>query len=139
MLTLPSLVILYECIQQAYQESLILVHQVPTIESPHPPVAVPMEVWLQPSFMAHIPEASIFINVPIIAQPRPFVYVMTESTTDRIVFPAVTDVVEELREDKAVRRFLQMFAKRPPSEVINLFETLVGTLKERNILFHPVP
>lgn len=64
---------------------------------------------------------------------------MPQRAACRIVFAAVTDLVQKLRENKTVRRLLDMFAKRPPSKIVNLLEALVGTFKERNIIFHPRP
>ncbi len=62
---------------------------------------------------------------------------MSEGTANRIVLATVADLVQELREDKAVRRLLQMLTEGPPPIVVDLLETLVGTLEERDVVLHP--
>ena len=58
-------------------------------------------------------------------------------TTDGVESPGVFHRHHELRYDEAIGRLNQMLAKRPPTEIVNLFKIPVGAFEKRDIPLEP--
>src|SRR5690349_2451645 len=72
-------------------------------------------------------------------QPAALVNMMTQRTTDHIVFISIIALDQEFSKNKAFFRFPDMFPDSPPAIIKYLFKILLGTFKQRDILLHPLP
>src|SRR5581483_6415970 len=81
------------------------------------------------------PEADVVVEERLIAEPAAFGDVKARGAADRVVTAGVANGREEFRDDKTVRSFDQVLAKRPPPEIIHLLHLAVRAFEERNIFF----
>ena len=59
----PCLVVADECLQQAYQGGLVLIHEIPAVQRRRCPIAVLVKMGLEITFVAFVPEAGVVVDV----------------------------------------------------------------------------
>src|SRR6185503_21318497 len=59
--------------------------------------------------------------------------------TEGVEFARVADGREEFRDDETFAGLLEVFAKAPPAEIINLLDLTVRTLEQGNVVLQPGP
>ena len=84
------------------------------------------------------PENGVIVEVLRIADPAAFAEVVSGRARDGVVFSTPRDLRKKLRDNKAVGSFLDVFAERPPAEVIGFLDLFVRAIEERDIFRHPV-
>ena len=84
------------------------------------------------------PEDGVIIEVSRIADPAPLAEMVSGGAGNGVVFPAPRNLRKKLGDHETVGGFLDMFAERPPAEVVDLLDVLVGAIEERDIGGHPV-
>src|ERR1017187_3375018 len=64
---------------------------------------------------------------------------MPRRATDGVIDSGMTHRDQEFREHEAVCRLSEMLAKAPPTEIIRLLHSRVGTFEKRNVGAQPCP
>src|SRR5581483_1500697 len=79
------------------------------------------------------PENGIIIEVFGGGQPAAFVKVVAGRAINRVLFSRPRHVREKFGDDETVGRLFDVFAKRPPPEVVSLLEFFVRAFEQRNV------
>lgn len=135
----PGVVIGDEIGEKFYEEFFVPVDEVSIPSSRGEPTAEFVEVRLWFAFVAAQPEFRVIVQVAVVAQPAAFGEVESGSATDGVKLASVVDGWEKLCDDVAVERLLDVLAKAPPAEIVNLFDVAVGALEEWDVLLQPGP
>src|SRR5690606_1432521 len=82
-------------------------------------------------------KVDILFQEIVIPQPSPLIDMMPQRTTNGIILSSMRYGLNELRYNRPLRRFFNVFSVRPPSEIVRLFYRTVRTGKQRDIVCHP--
>src|ERR1019366_6355669 len=78
-------------------------------------------------------------EIILIAQPAAFGDVESGGATDGVIDSGVLHRGQKFSDDEAAGGFDEVFAERPPAEIIHLLDFAVGALKEGNFFLKQAP
>ena len=90
------------------------------------------------SVVAVVPSAQYLVHVGGVAQPAGFHHMMTDGTGNEVVTVGIGAWNEKFRHTPPYGCPLDMLSQRPPTEIIDFAEILIGTVEKRDVSFHPL-
>ena len=123
---------------QGYDEGSIAQHLPRIHDGPRVPRREFVHLLHRLPVVAVVPCAQYLVQISGVAQPAGFHHVVANGAGDEVVAVGVGTGNQEFGHAPACRCALQVLAQRPPAEVVDVVEILVGTVEQRNVLGHPV-
>jgi hypothetical protein len=80
----------------------------------------------------------VLVEQTLLVHPPAFREMVTECARDGVVGTGMGNRDDKLGDHRAVRRSTNMFAIRPPAEVVGFFQLFVGAIEIRYVGGHPV-
>ena len=77
------------------------------------------------------------VEILRVAKPAALIDMMSDSAGYQVILVGIVAVDEELGHAVADRSVLDVLAESPPAVIIHLLHILVGTVEQRDVLFHP--
>jgi len=77
------------------------------------------------------------IQILGISQPATLINVVTNGAGNEVILISIRTIDQKFGHSITCRSVFDVLAQAPPTVVIHLFEILLRTFKQRNILFHP--
>ena len=135
--TFPTLVFGFQIFLHIQQIVLITIYHVTSQNSICVPWAELIHFLHRTAIIATIPCMNNLIQIFRITQPTAFINVMSNCTSNQIIFIWIRTLNEKLGHAIANRSLLDMLTQWPPTIIIHFFKVMLRTLEQRNIFLHP--